>query len=196
MTITSAIEHEGVKTSTALIKELGLEEHIEGGYFVLTDSQDQHIPSPFADEKSRPLATSIYYLLAYDRPEGKFHMNKSVTYHVLHQGRAEYTLIQPGNPPTVQKEVMGTNLAAGESRLLVVGTGIWKRSQLLEEDMARAKKGTEEKRERTNCLITEVVVPGFDWEDHNFMRREDLEELFGGEVGGEDRIREFRKWVG
>lgn len=26
--------------------------------------------------------------------------------HVLHQGRAEYTLITPGNPPRVEKKVM------------------------------------------------------------------------------------------
>ena len=77
-----------------------------------------------ADKALRSLATTIYYLLTFDDPDGVFHMNKSVvrkiywssinitmkkcdvqTMHVLHQGRAEYTLITPGNPPKVEKKV-------------------------------------------------------------------------------------------
>jgi hypothetical protein len=32
--------------------------------------------------------------------------------------------------------------------------------------------------ERTGCLTTEVVVSGFHWEDHRYLTREELEELF------------------
>ncbi|KAH9475930.1 hypothetical protein JR316_0011492 [Psilocybe cubensis] len=180
-------------TSTELIKTLGLEEHIEGGYFTVTDVQEEKIPSAFAGGEKRQLATSIYYLLSYDRPVGTFHMNKSVTYHVWHQGRAEYTLITPGNPPRIERKVIGPDASAGETRMLLVGTGVWKRSALLEVDMQAAE--SEEEREKINCLITEVVVPGFDWKDHRWMRREDLEGLFEGVLGGEEKVREFEKWV-
>ncbi len=77
------------------------------------------------------------------------------TYHVLHRGRAEYTLIHPpegGEPPRVETKIIGTN--AGETRLLLVGTGVWKMSRLLTEDVENAK--TEEQKARLGCLITEV----------------------------------------
>jgi len=117
----------------------------------------------------------------------------SQTYHVLHHGRAEYTLIHPGNPPVVTKTVLGPNIEAGETRMLVVGTGIWKRSSLLDEDLKAAK--TEEQKAATNCLITEVVVPGFDWEDHQYMDRKALEKLYKGVEHSEQRIEEFSKFV-
>lgn len=72
------------------------------GYYVETDRQAEEIPSPFAgmlpltgtsmhgvdrahtlaESAPRPLATTIYYLLSYDRPEGIFHMNKSAVYYI------------------------------------------------------------------------------------------------------------------
>ena len=95
-----------------------------------------------------------------------FSLSVRQTYHVLHQGRAEYTLITPGvagKPPTIEKKVMGTNTAAGELRMLFVGTGVWKMSRLLPEDLALGT--TPEKADKVGCLIHEVVVPGFHWED-------------------------------
>ena len=70
------------------------------GFFAETDRQVEQVPSPFAGEKGsyyfdmypirasslngdvldkalRPIATSIYYLLTPDEPNGVFHMNKS-----------------------------------------------------------------------------------------------------------------------
>lgn len=79
--------------------------------------------------------------------------------------------------------------------MLLVGTGVWKRSSLLEEDMDKASRGSEEERDKTNCLITEVVVPGFHWKDHRWMGREELEGVFEGVQGGEERVREFEKWI-
>jgi len=176
-----------------LIETLELQKHPEGGYFVETDRQAAIIPSPFADNEPRSLATAIYYLLTYDRPDGLFHMNKSFTYHVLHQGRAEYTLITPvtGGPPKIEVKVMGTG--PGAHRQLLVGKGIWKKSRILSEDMALGK--SDQDKERIGCLITEVVVPGFHWEDHAFMKKEDLEDLFKGVQGGEKFIAEFEKYV-
>ncbi|KAJ7915510.1 RmlC-like cupin domain-containing protein [Mycena leptocephala] len=160
-------------TLNPLVKELGLLKHPEGGYFLETDRQREEVPSPFADGGSRSLATSIYYLLDYDSPSGVIHMNKSVTYHILHQGRVEYTLIAPGNPPTIEKKIMG--LGPNETRQLLVGTGVWKMSRLLPEDVRQAK--TEEDKKNLGSLITEVVVPGFHWEDHEFLTKDGLVDL-------------------
>jgi hypothetical protein len=55
---------------------------------------------------------------------------------------------------------MGTD--AGELRMLLVGSGVWKRSRILPEDRDLAKSIQD--RDKIGCLITEVVVPGFHWE--------------------------------
>lgn len=162
------------------------------------------ITSPYADGALRSLATTIFYLLNADQPSGKIHMNKSIvrrfdnhmslepgnggfssalkTMHVHHSGRAEYTLITPspekGGLPAIKRVVMGPNASAGELRQLLVGTGVWKMSRLLDVDL----KGPD--LERTGCLITEVVIPGFHWEDHKYLTRAELEEMFAANREG------------
>ncbi|KDQ09150.1 hypothetical protein BOTBODRAFT_117701 [Botryobasidium botryosum FD-172 SS1] len=186
-----------------IISSLALRKHPEGGYYAETDRQQVTVPSPFAgkrysssffvvENERRSLATSIYYFLSHDNPSGVIHMNKSVTYHTLHQGRAEYTLITPGadgSPPKVEKKIIGTNTAAGELRMLFVGTGVWKMSRLLPKDLALGT--TPDRKDEVGCLITEVVVPGFHWEDHQFMTRKKLKALFEGVEGGEEWIRQL-----
>lgn len=111
--------------------------------------------------------------------------------HVLHQGRATYTLIHlpktSGSAPVVERVTMGTNTAAGEVRQLLVGNS-WKMSEIPAEDLAAVKAGKLNKDE-VGCLITEVVVPGFVWEDHAFLTKAELEKLFAGQDGGD-------KWIG
>lgn len=117
--------------------------------------------------------------------------------HVLHQGRARYTLIHPPNSPSnpdnahprVEHVTLGTNIAAGEVRQLLVGAS-WKMSEIPEEDLIKVQKG-EVSEENVGCLITEVVVPGFEWEDHEFITKAGLEKLFGGEEANA----EGKKWV-
>lgn len=102
----------------------------------------------------------------------------SQTYHVLHQGRAEYTLIHPTSPPRIETKIMGDNVVAGETRMLLVDTGVWKKSRILPDDIKAAQ--TEEQKERVGCLITEVVVPGFHWEDHKYLTMKEFDALFEG----------------
>ncbi|KAI0916328.1 hypothetical protein AcV5_003295 [Taiwanofungus camphoratus] len=192
--------------NSVLIENLGLIKHPEGGYYAETDRQPEQIPSPFAGKRTpslssshshtdrpsltfpgakdnalRSLATTIYYLLTPDRPNGVFHMNKSATMHVLHQGRAEYTLITPGRPPHVEKKIMGSDIHAGEVLQLLVPSGVWKMSRLLPADLARSGGPA-----RTGCLITEVVFPGFAWQDHRFLTRAGLEALWADAPGAEE----------
>ncbi|KZT65255.1 hypothetical protein DAEQUDRAFT_697502 [Daedalea quercina L-15889] len=167
--------------NSTLIAELQLRKHPEGGYFAETDRQLETVPSPFAGGAPRSLATTIYYLLTPDEKNGVFHMNKSATMHILHQGRAEYVLITPpstpGTPPKVEKKIMGANIQAGELLQLLVPSGIWKMSRLLPDDLASASDSTQ--RNHIGCLITEVVFPGFAWEDHGFLTHAELDKLYG-----------------
>ncbi|KAF8480657.1 hypothetical protein JB92DRAFT_3040303 [Gautieria morchelliformis] len=65
---------------------------------------------------------------------------------------------------------MGT---AGEKRQLPVGSGVWKMSIPKEGIMSAAVSPHD--RGYTGCLITEVVFPGFQWEDHSFLTKQGLE---------------------
>jgi uncharacterized protein len=76
-----------------------------------------------------------------------------------------------------------------------VESGIWKKSRLLPQDLENVEvdAGTS-----TYCLITEVVIPAFEWEDHKYMTRQDLEELFPLVQEDKERteiIEEFGKYL-
>ncbi|GAA5994336.1 Cff1p [Rhodotorula paludigena] len=169
--------------NTALIRSLQLEAHPEGGFFKQTHMMEEKVPSPFANGQERPLATQIYYLLAASSSNpkshrGKLHMNASTTYHTLHQGRARYTLVRPttdGSKPEIKHVVMGADSEKGETRQLVVEGGWWKASEVPEEDLKEGKE------DETGCLISEVVVPGFSFDDHKFLTKKGLVELYGGD---------------
>ncbi|KAI0746647.1 RmlC-like cupin domain-containing protein [Daedaleopsis nitida] len=177
--------------NSVVVKQFNMNVHPEGGYFAETDRQAEQVPSPFADKALRSLATTIYYLLTPDEPNSIFHMNKSATMHVLHQGRAEYTLITPGEPPKIERKVMGPNIHAGELLQLLVPTGVWKMSRMLEEDLAGASD--EAAKDHCGCLITEIVFPGFAWEDHAYLTLEELAKLWGDKNAPE--VKEFSRYV-
>ena len=103
-----------------------------------------------------------------------------------HQGRMEYTLITPipGQPPKIKKKVLGP-----ENRLIVVEPGVWKFARLLPEDLK------DEEKAKQGCLMTMLLVPGFSLDDHEFLTKETLEELFKGVEGGEEKIKEFEAHV-
>ncbi|GAA5843989.1 hypothetical protein JCM9279_003693 [Rhodotorula babjevae] len=189
----------------SLIESLHLEPHPEGGFFCQTHAMDETVPSPFAAGATRQLATQIYYLLAAPSPsasssssshsphQGTFHLNKSTTYHLHHQGRAAYTLIQPARDgassrPEVRRVVVGSDAARGEVRQLVVEGGWWKASRIPDEDLAAGES------DRVGCLISEVVVPGFSFDDHAFLTRSGLVELFGGDSSSPE-VKEFLPFV-
>ena len=113
--------------------------------------------------------------------------------HVLHQGRAEYLLVYPPDihgGPVIKRIVMGPNTSKGEVRQLYVESGVWKKSRLLEEDLVEVAEGRTDG-EDAGCLITEVVIPGFEWEDHKWMTSADLESLFPKAADG--RNKEIRR---
>ena len=70
-------------TAEDLINGLGLEKHIEGGYFKRTYASETAIDTKVG---RRLLATSILYLLTKDSPIGHFHQNTSNILHFYHGG--------------------------------------------------------------------------------------------------------------
>lgn len=146
-----------------LIAALGLDKHVEGGYFRRTFESDQQLMTK-ADGSQRFLMTSIYYLLTEDSPVGHFHLNQSDIVHYYQLGDAiQYSLISPDG--TLQTVVMGSDVLAGQRLQLHVPGGIWKASKLMNGPAGFA-------------LISEAVSPGFDVADMEMGNRQKLTEQF------------------
>ncbi|EMC99491.1 hypothetical protein BAUCODRAFT_338287 [Baudoinia panamericana UAMH 10762] len=187
-----------------IIQLLGLQNHPEGGYFVETDRDALRIPSPFALTRTDPTAdilvdtrsamTTIHYLLTPKSSLGHFHRNKGRTVHTLHKGRGRYVIIHadeaassscPGGyggsqslteeqrwvgKARVETFIVGQNVLAGERLQWIVDGGKYKASFLLPD--VEGGQTCEE-----GLLISETVVPGFEFSDHDFMREERLKAL-------------------
>ncbi|CZR59853.1 related to DUF985 domain protein [Phialocephala subalpina] len=174
----------------SLIKALSLEPHIEGGFFKETDRAPETVPSPFPSSKSstsalapqrpgftpglRNSSTTIFYLLTENGPQGGFHRNKGRTVHTLHRGRGRYVIIhadEEGSQKRIETFVVGQNVEKGERLQWIVEGGKFKASFLLPDE--------ENGKESRGLLISEVVVPGFEYCDHDFLAPEHLKELVG-----------------
>ncbi|PGH36976.1 hypothetical protein GX50_00212 [[Emmonsia] crescens] len=180
---------------------LNLQTHIEGGYFVETDRDPLRVPNPFlknnkpyrhqpghataqnvGDDSTRSASTSIFYYLSPARPLGVFHRNRSRAVHTLHRGRGRYVIIhadevEDGAKARIETFVVGKNLAAGEKLQWIVEGGKFKGSYLLPDNEAG--------QETEGLLISETVVPGFEYQDNDFMLPGTLEELLTSEQAKE-----------
>lgn len=187
-------EPESINTTISVLK---LHKHIEGGYFVETDRAKFTIPNPFLHDAVSDLATSkeqsttrqastaIYYLISPGSPVGYFHRNKGRTIHTLHWGRAQYVVIHAdevlgasgGLSETAKARIetfsVGHDVVNGEKLQWIVEGGKFKASFLLPDaDDEVSTKG---------CLISETVIPGFEYADHDFMTAENLKRLVSEE---------------
>ena len=172
------------------ISHLDLQPHPEGGFYVETDRDPLLIPNPFApssnaatDPKStRNASTSIFYLVTPSSPVGHFHRNKARTVHTLHRGRGRYVVLHPsdvgggsgGSVVRVEKFTVGHDLAKGEKLQWIVEGGRWKATYLMPDLSSEGSGASEE-----GLLISETVVPGFDFEDHDFLTLEALSGMLG-----------------
>ena len=167
------------------ISGLNLQKHIEGGYFVETDRAKFTIPNPFLHDAASDLATSpeqsatrqasttIFYLISPGSPVGYFHRNKGRTIHTLHWGRGRYVVVHAdevgagtAEKARIETFTVGHDVANGEKLQWIVEGGKFKASFLLPE--------AREEESQSGCLISETVIPGFEYADHDFMTAEAL----------------------
>ena len=170
------------------ISALSLQKHIEGGYFVETDRAKFTIPNPFLNDAvsdlatskeqsaTRQASTSIFYFITPGSPVGYFHRNKGRTIHTLHWGRGQYVVIHADEvgagsmeKARIETFTVGPDVTKGEKLQWIVEGGKFKASCLLPEP----GKGES----NAGCLISETVVPGFEYADHDFMIAEALKHL-------------------
>lgn len=156
-----------------VISELGLEPHVEGGYFKRTFQAD-HRPKIDTPRGERYTLTSIYYLLTREAPTGHWHLNQSDIIHFWHLGApVRYYMIHPDG--RLETAVLGPDLAAGQQLQLVVRGGVWKASNLAEGEYG---------------LVSEAVAPGFEYADMTLGERGELLDRFPGHA---ELIRAFTR---
>lgn len=133
------------------------------------------------ERKLSPLknySTLIHYLITCDAPMGRFHVNRSRIIHILQKGRGRYVLIYPDG--RLKTFVVDLNTDRCEVERWVVPGGVYKASFLLQLDDVNGESADD------HLLISEIVVPGFDFEDHKFMlSKKVLENLVGTEKAGQ-----------
>ncbi|KIW99084.1 uncharacterized protein Z519_00747 [Cladophialophora bantiana CBS 173.52] len=176
------------------ITTLQLQSHIEGGYFHETDRDRLLVPNPFKNlplltnatskdtSDTRHASTTIYYFLSPKSPVGRFHRNRGRTVHTLHWGRGRYVILHfdqrdpvSGEAP-VETFVVGKDIEKGEKLQWIVEGGKFKASFLLPDE-----EGSDNRSSGQGLLISETVVPGFEYADHDFMTAERMAEALGKE---------------
>lgn len=154
-------KHMNTLSKVEIIEQLGLIEHIEGGYFSETFRSPDTVEVS-REGSARNVLTSIYYLLTDERPIGRFHMNQSDIVHYFQGGSAlTYYIIHPDGKLEVVK--LGNNYAAGEVGQMVVKGGCWKGTHLEHGEYG---------------LLGEAVAPGFDYRDMRIATQEEIENGF------------------
>lgn len=139
----------------ALISQLALSPHPEGGYFRRTYESEQI-------QRGRKLMSSIYYLLTDDQPTGHLHRNHSdIVHYWQHGSPLTYSLLSPAGK--LLQFTLGPDLANGQQLQLTVPGGFWKASQLLCGSYG---------------LISEAVCPGFDCDDHEMAAAAAIREQY------------------
>jgi predicted cupin superfamily sugar epimerase len=154
-----------LKDAAYWIRKLALIAHPEGGYYRQTYRSDlllqqESLPSHFTG--ARAASTSIYFLLdgnnfsAFHRLRSDelwhFYLGSSLLVHVIDKDGGYSEIL------------LGSNPEAGESLQAVVKAGCWFASHVHDW--------------KSFALVGCTVSPGFDFEDFELAKREDLIRLY------------------
>ncbi|KAG0683626.1 hypothetical protein C6P40_001718 [Pichia californica] len=152
-----------------LAADLKLIKHPNGGYFNETDRANKKVS--IDKDQVRNESTLIHFLMTCESPIGKFHTNiQSRTIHILQKGRGVYILIHPNGE--IETFRVGFDIANGERTQWIVEPGTYKACYIIPEGDAEDSN--------KDCLwVSEVVVPGFDFQDMKFPTLSDLTSLVG-----------------
>jgi predicted cupin superfamily sugar epimerase len=108
-------------TAGEIIAQLGLEPHIEGGFYRQT----------FADQRDatgRPISTLIYYLLTNNQSGAWHRVDAAEVWHWY--GGAPMLLSISHDGKTTTNHRLGIDLSAGERPQLVIPAGAWQRAKV------------------------------------------------------------------
>lgn len=146
---------------------------VEGGWFQRTYTSSHILADEFG---IRPASTAIYYLLE----AGSFsEMHQLITeemYHFYLGSPVEMLKLYPdGRSETV---ILGPDLAAGQQVQLLVESGVWQGSRLVDDRLG------------SFALLGCTLVPGFEYEDYRNASAEELIEKWPDEA---ERIKKLTR---
>ncbi|KAL7006636.1 hypothetical protein EMMF5_003802 [Cystobasidiomycetes sp. EMM_F5] len=147
-----------IETCLKYIRDLGLAPHPEGGFFVVTYVSDILIPSPVASRRAK-------YTLIRIPASHKLGTGSNAA-ELAPKGAPVSTTATDNGAGSVDVREINVGASTDDPMQLIVGKGWWKRSELVDEN--------------GYCLISETVMPGWHPNDHAFLSRSDLAELFPG----------------
>lgn len=150
-----------VKDAKYWIEKLGLKPHPEGGYFRQTYVSDvviarEALPAGFAG--ARAASTAIYFLLSGENFSAFHRLRSDEIWHFYAGGALVVHVIEPDGRSS--KILLGTDLEAGQLPQAAVRAGCWFASHVADWQSV--------------ALVGCTVAPGFDFEDFEMGKREEL----------------------
>lgn len=149
-----------MKTVEYWVEKLQMQDHPEGGYFKETYRSSEMVEN--RNGATRSASTGIYFLITSDNFSA-FHRIESDEMWHFHAGSplSVYVLHDNGELEIIK---IGLDLENGEQPQAVVPAGVWFASRV---DV-----------ENSYSLVGCTVAPGFDFEDFELAKRDELVEQF------------------
>jgi uncharacterized protein len=150
-----------VKNAAYWIEKLGLEAHPEGGYYRQTYKSDlvlarEKLPAEFTG--ARAVSTAIYFLLEGEEFSAFHRLRSDEVWHFYVGATLVVHVIDEGG--RYSESLLGSHPDAGEMLQAVVKAGCWFGS--------RVRDG------KSFALVGCTVAPGFEFEDFEMGKREEL----------------------
>ncbi|MFF2910938.1 cupin domain-containing protein [Paenibacillus sp. NPDC057934] len=148
------------KEISPLVEALGLQPHVEGGWYKRLWVSSFEIPQNTLGEAysgPRGSASSIYFLLHGDE-SSDWHTVLSDEVWLWHSGSPIVLSIggTGDKPEDVQEVILGTNIAAGQQPQAIVPAGAWQAARTLGEEPA---------------LVSCIVSPEFHFDDFKLIEK-------------------------
>jgi predicted cupin superfamily sugar epimerase len=154
-----------MKTYAYWIKKLNLQKHPEGGYFREVYRADEkilceHLPERYSGD--RHYSTSIYFLLKDDEFSAFHRIKSDETWHFYAGSPVEIHMIGPSGKYSLVR--LGSNPENEEVLQFTIPYGTWFAALVGEPD--------------SFTLVGCTVSPGFEYDDFELGKREELIKLF------------------
>ncbi len=154
-----------MNTSQYWIKKLNLQKHPEGGYFKEVYRADEkilgeHLPERYSGPRHH--STSIYFMLTGDEFSAFHRIKSDETWHFYVGSSVTIHMIDPNGKYSSVK--LGSNPENEEVLQFTIPHGTWFAALVDEPD--------------SFALVGCTVSPGFDFDDFELGKREELVKLF------------------
>lgn len=152
------------------IDKLQLTNHSEGGYYREVYRSDEFVHKknlPDRYSSFRSFSSSIYFLLESNEFSAFHHLKSDEIWHFYEGSAIAILIISPKGE--FKKTVMGRNAEGNEVYQAVIPKGCWFAAHVNEA--------------ATFSLVGCTVAPGFDYEDFEIGKRDDLIKLFPQHTG-------------